>query len=213
MLRARAWAADDRASDSRRRRGSGAVQVRHAGSLTRFFEKRLGRAFEAAPGFTFQGEGKGSVAIANLIKGKVKTPDVFISADPTVDASLQGESNGNYVSWWAPFARTEMVIGWSPKSKFRKDFEEAQAGKRTWESVLEQPGIRLGRTDPELDPKGYRTLFLFQLDEQRTGEHGEAQRILGPPYNPAQIFPYQQLAAPLHITPLHPPLSYLLSPL
>jgi len=182
----------------------------YAGSLTRFFEKKLGPDFEAATGFTFQGEGKGSVAIANLIKGKAKTPDVFISADPTVDASLQGESNGNYVSWWAPFARTEMVIGWSPKSKFRKDFEEAQAGKRAWESVLEQPGIRLGRTDPELDPKGYRALFLFQLDEQRTGEHGEAQRILGPPNNPAQIFPEEQLVARLQIGELDAGIFYLI---
>ncbi len=198
------------AAENSQLRGSGPVHVMYAGSLTRFFEKKLGPAFEAATGFTFQGEGKGSVAIANLIKGKAKTPDVFISADPTVDASLQGESNGNYVSWWAPFARTEMVIGWSPKSKFRKDFEEAQAGKRAWESVLEQPGIRLGRTDPELDPKGYRALFLFQLDEQRTGEHGEAQRILGPPNNPAQIFPEEQLVARLQIGELDAGIFYLI---
>jgi molybdate/tungstate transport system substrate-binding protein len=194
-------------------RGSGPVHVMYAGSLTRFFEKKLGPAFEAATGFTFQGEGKGSVAIANLIKGKVKTPDVFISADPTVDASLQGESNGNYVSWWAPFARTELVIAWSAKSRFRQDFEAARSGKPTWESVLEKPGMRLGRTDPELDPKGYRALFLFQLDEQGTGERGEAQRILGPPDNPAQIFPEEQLVARLQIGELDAGIFYLVEAL
>jgi molybdate/tungstate transport system substrate-binding protein len=194
-------------------RGSGPVHVMYAGSLTRFFEKKLGPAFEAATGFTFQGEGKGSVAIANLIKGKVKTPDIFISADPTVDASLQGESNGNYVSWWAPFARTEMVIAWSPKSRFRQDFEAAQNGKRAWESVLKQSGVRLGRTDPELDPKGYRALFLFQLDEERTGERGEAQRILGPPDNPAQIFPEEQLVARMQIGELDAGILYLIEAL
>lgn len=194
-------------------RGSGPVYVMYAGSLTRSFEKKLGPAFEAATGFTFQGEGKGSVAIANLIKGKIKTPDVFISADPIVDASLRGESNGSYVSWWAPFARTEMVIAWSPKSRFRQDFEAAQHGKRTWESVLEQPGVRLGRTDPELDPKGYRALFLFQLDEQRTGERGEAQRILGPPDNPAQIFPEEQLVARMQIGELDAGIFYLIEAL
>ncbi len=201
------------ASEDNPVRGSGPVSVMYAGSLTRFFEKKLGPAFETATGFTFQGEGKGSVAIANLIKGKVKTPDIFISADPTVDASLHGESNGGYVSWWAPFARTEMVIAWSPKSRFRQDFEAAQRGKRTWESVLEQPGVRLGRTDPELDPKGYRALFLFQLDEQRTGERGEAQRILGPPDNPAQIFPEEQLVARLQIGELDVGIFYLIEAL
>ena len=117
-------------------RGSGSVHVMYAGSLTRFFEKSFGPSFQAATGFTFQGEGRGSVAIANLIKGKVKTPDILISADPKVDESLHGDANGNYVSWWVPFARTEMVIAWSPKSRFRADFEAAQSGKRTWESVL-----------------------------------------------------------------------------
>src|SRR5215469_9075964 len=91
-------------------RGAGSVQVLYAGSLTRLFEKSFGPAFQAATGFTFQGEGRGSVAIANLIKGQVKTPDIFISADPKVNESLQGDANGNHVSWWVPFAGTEMVI-------------------------------------------------------------------------------------------------------
>ncbi len=178
-------------------RGSGLVKVMYAGSLTGVFEKKVGPAFRQASGFSFQGEGKGSVAIANLIKGKILTPDVFVSADPTVNQNLQGPGNGNFVAWWVSFARTEMVVAWSPKSRFVSEFEAARAGRRTWESVLEAPGMRLGRTDPELDPKGYRTLWLFQLDEQRTGEVGEAQRILGAPTNPTQIFPEEQLAARL----------------
>jgi len=182
----------------------------YAGSLTRFFEKSFGAAFQAATGFTFQGEGRGSVAIANLIKGKVKTPDIFISADPKVDESLYGDANGNLVSWWVPFARTEMVIAWSPKSRFRADFEAARSGKRNWESVLVQPGLRLGRTDPELDPKGYRALFLFQLDEERTGERGLAKRILGPPDNALQIFPEEQLVARLQIGEIDAGVFYLI---
>ena len=190
--------------------GSGSVHVMYAGSLTRFFEKSFGPSFQAATGFTFHGEGRGSVAIANLIKGKVKAPDIFISADPKVDESLHGDVNGNYVSWWVPFARTEMVIAWSPKSRFHADFEAAQSGKRTWESVLKQPGLRLGRTDPELDPKGYRALFLFQLDEERTGERGEASQILGSPDNAAQIFPEEQLVARLQIGEIDAGIFYLI---
>jgi molybdate/tungstate transport system substrate-binding protein len=177
--------------------GTGTVSVMYAGSLVTLMEKHVGPAFKAATGFSYQGEGKGSVAIANLIKGKTRTPDIFISADPSVNQLLQGSANGDYVSWWVPFARTTMVIGWSPQSKFASAFEAAKAGKLTWESVLEEPGLRLGRTDPALDPKGYRTLWLFQLDEARTGEQGEAQKILGSPNNPSQIFPEEQLVARL----------------
>jgi molybdate/tungstate transport system substrate-binding protein len=173
------------------------VSVIYAASLTSVFERRLGPGFEGATGFSFQGEGKGSIAIANLIRDKVRRPDVFVSADPVADQALQGSANGNYVSWWLPFARTELVIGWSPKGSFASDFEAARSGKRTWESVLEQPGLKLGRTDPELDPKGYRTIFVLQLDEQRTGQSGLSQKILGAPGNPAQIFPEEQLVARL----------------
>jgi len=178
--------------------GIGTVSVMYAGSLVSLFEKKVGPGFQTATGFTYQGEGKGSVAIANNIKDKVRTPDVFVSADPTVNKSLQGAANGNYVSWWVNFARTEMVIGWSPKSKFAADFQAAKSGTRTWESVLQEPDMRLGRTDPELDPKGYRTLFVFQLDERlNTGDAGLSQRVLGPASNPAQIFPEEQLVARL----------------
>ncbi len=177
--------------------GSGTVSVIYAASLTSLFEKRIGPAFRSASGFGYQGEGKGSVAIANLIKDRVRSPDVFVSADPAVNRSLQGAANGDFVSWWVDFARTEMVVAWSPKSRFASDFEAAKSGRRTWESALEQPGLKLGRTDPELDPKGYRTLFLFQLDEQRTGVPGLSQRILGGAGNTSQVFPEEQLVARL----------------
>jgi len=173
------------------------VSIMYAGSLTTLFEKKVGPAFDAATGFTFQGEGKGSVAIVNLIKGKVRAPDIFVSADPSVNKTLQGANNGDYVSWWVPFARTELVVAWSPQSRFASDFQAAKSGARTWESVLGEPGLRLGRTDPQLDPKGYRSLWLFQLDEQRTGDTREAKKILGDPENPSQIFPEEQLVARL----------------
>lgn len=190
--------------------GSGPVQVMYAGSLTALFERKVGPAFAAASGFEFLGEGKGSVAIANLIKGKVRTPDVFVSADPAVNSSLHGAANGEYVHWWAPFARTEMVLAWGPKSRFKDAFEAAQAGRRTWESVLEEPGFRLGRTDPELDPKGYRTLWLFQLDEERTAEAGFARRVLGEPGNAAQVFPEETLVARLQSGDLDGGIFYLI---
>lgn len=191
-------------------RGSGPVDVMYAGSLTALFERKIGPAFTTATGFEFRGEGKGSVAIANLIKGKVRTPDVFVSADPAVNVTLQGAANGDYVRWWTPFARTEMVIAWSPKSRFREAFESAKAGGRTWESILEERGFRLGRTDPELDPKGYRTLWLFQLDEERTKQPGQATRILGAPGNPAQIFPEETLIARLQSGELDAGIFYLI---
>ena len=101
-------------------------------------EKKIGSAFTQATGYPYEGEGKGSTALAAEIKGHLRTPDIFISASAAVDKSLMGSSNGNYVSWYATFTRTSMVIGYSPQSKFAADFQAAANGTKSWYSVLER---------------------------------------------------------------------------
>lgn len=178
-------------------RGSGVVQVMYAASLANTMEKQVKPAFAQSTGYTFEGEAKGSVALANEIKGKLHRPDIFISAAPGVNAQLMGSANGNYVSWYINFARTELVIGYSPKSKFAADFQAAISGSKQWYQVLEEPGLRLGRTDPLLDPKGSATLYLCQLAETYYKQPGLAQKLLGADENPAQIFAEEELVARL----------------
>jgi molybdate/tungstate transport system substrate-binding protein len=60
--------------------------------------------------------------------------------------------------------------------------------------VLAKPGLKFGRSDPELDPKGYRAIFLFELAEQYYHHRGIA-KLLVSPQNPAQIFPEPELLA------------------
>lgn len=175
----------------------GKVSVLYAGSLVNLMEKKVGPAFQQTTGYTYEGEGKGSTALANEIKGKLRFPDVFISADAAVDKSLMGAANGNYVSWYAPFIRTSMVIGYSPSSKFAADFQAAANGSKPWYQVLEEPGLRLGRTDPLLDPKGVRSIILMELAEQYYHQPGLTSKILGTSENASQIFPEEELVARL----------------
>src|SRR5579862_4432782 len=58
----------------------GTVSVAYAGSLVNLMEHKLGPAFQSATGYTYQGQGAGSTAIANQIKSHLIHPDVFISA-------------------------------------------------------------------------------------------------------------------------------------
>src|SRR5579883_2567087 len=143
----------------------GTVQVMYAASLVNIMEGQVKSAFNQSTGYTFSGEAKGSLALANEIKGHLRRPDVFISASPGVNTQLMGAANGNFVSWYVNFARTEMVIGYSKSSRFAADFQAVANGSKTWYQVLEEPGLRLGRTDPLLDPKGQATLYLLQLAE------------------------------------------------
>jgi molybdate/tungstate transport system substrate-binding protein len=91
----------------------------------------------------------GSKDLATEIKGKVHPGDVFISASPKVNATLEGAAAGNWVSWYAEFATSGLVLGYNPNSKFAADLKS-----KPWYKVLAEPGIRVGFTDPATDPKG-----------------------------------------------------------
>lgn len=173
------------------------VSVAYAGSLVNLMEKKVGPAFTRITGYPYVGEGKGSSALANEIKGKLSFPDVFISASPAVNTTLMGAANGNYVSWYAPFIRSSLVIGYSPSSKFAADFQAVSSGSKTWYQVLEEPGIRIGRTDPALDPKGVRTIIMTELAEQYYHQPGLSTKILGPAGSTSQIFPEEELVTRL----------------
>lgn len=166
-----------------------AVSVLYAGSLAAVMENGIGPAFVKATGYGYQGEAQGSLGAAQMIRDHVRTPDIFISADPSVNQSvLMGPPNGSLVKWFVTLASSQLVLAYNPHSKFANKFEAVIASKMPWYEVLEMPGVHFGRGDPRIDPKGYRTLFLFSL----AGKYYHRQEIpglLGAPLNPAQVFP------------------------
>ncbi len=172
-----------------------AVSVLYAGSLATVMENGLGPAFSKATGYQYQGEAQGSLGAARMIHDRLRSPDVFISADPSVNESvLMGNSNGNLVTWYLTLASSQLVLAYNPSSKFAEEFQAAVAGRIPWYQVLETPGLRFGRGDPSIDPKGYRTLFLFDLAAKHY-HRAELRGLLGEPMNPAQVFPEVVLLA------------------
>jgi molybdate/tungstate transport system substrate-binding protein len=167
---------------------AGTVNVLYAGSLVNMMEHGVGPAFEKATGDTFQGYAGGSVGLANQIKGRLRQEGVFISANPKVNDALTGATNGHWVHWYIAFAQSPLVIGYSPSSKFVADFKD-----KPWYQVLLDPGIRIGRTDPKLDPKGALTLSLMRQAETFYNVPDLSQCALGAPDNPAQILPEETL--------------------
>lgn len=150
--------------------GQGTVRVLYAGSLVNIMEKTLGPAFAKATGYQYQGYGAGSSQIANELQGKIRQGDVFISADPAVDTKLMGP-NG-LVSWYATFARSPLVLGYNPKSKFAD-----QLKTKPWYEVVTQPGFTLGSTDPKLDPKGKLAAQAIQQIAKDQNQPALAQQI------------------------------------
>ncbi len=167
------------------------VNVAYAGSLVALMERSIGPAFNKTR-YEFRGEAKGSVALANFIREGLRNPDVFISADPAVLESLQAAPHPP-VKWYVSFASARLLIGYSEKSHFAASLREAAQHRRSIASVLVQPGLRIGRTDPAIDPKGYRTLIALQLAEHYYHTPGLARRVLGAADNSAQLFPEETL--------------------
>jgi molybdate/tungstate transport system substrate-binding protein len=127
----------------------GDVDVISAGSLDTVITKKIAPAFKAATGYTLVDTSGSSGTDATDIKNKVDVEDVFLSAAPSINKTLEGAKNGSWVSWYADFATSPYVLGYDPKSKFAKDLKTMP-----WYKVITMPGFRLGRTNPTQDPGG-----------------------------------------------------------
>jgi molybdate/tungstate transport system substrate-binding protein len=163
--------------------------VLYAGSLVNQMEHGVGPAFEKTTGNQFQGAAMGSIGIANRIKASQRQGDVFISASPYVNDSLTGAANGDWVSWYITFAQSPLVIGYNASSKFAAEFKI-----RPWYQVLQEPGIRIGRTNPQFDPKGALTLTLLKRAETFYNSSGLSEKIIGS--NGAQVLPLAEELEP-----------------
>jgi molybdate/tungstate transport system substrate-binding protein len=180
------------ATASVRHRDAGTVTVLYAGSLVNVMEQQIGPAFSKATGYGYSGFGAGSTAVANQIKGKLKQGDIFISAAPSVNKTLMGSGNGDWVTWYGEFATAPLVIGYNPDSKFASAFKT-----KPWWDVLPSQGLLLGRTDPVLDPKGVLTIQFINRASKTLGMPNLFAQTLVSTENTAQIFPEQTLVGRL----------------
>ena len=178
--------------------GKSQIFVLYAGSMTAVMENKIRPDLSHHFGIEFQGEGKGSSALAQMIKSGISSPDVFISASPSVNTQLlMGNNNHNLVKWYLPLAADQLVIAFSKSSKFYPSLVKAEKGQIAWYNVLEQKGFRFGRTDPILDPKGVSTLFMFELAQKYYHQPNLFKKILGTVENTSQVYPEETLLAQL----------------
>jgi molybdate/tungstate transport system substrate-binding protein len=161
------------------------IRVAYAGSMGVVMDRFIGPAFAKANSVEFQGIGQGAYALARQLEGRLLQADVFVSITPgPIDILRQAGMIGPAV----PVASTQMVVAYSPKSRFVPDLEAAARGQKKWYEVLQTSGLRFGRTDPATDPQGQNIVFTMLLAENYHKQPGLADRILGGYQNPQQIF-------------------------
>jgi ABC-type molybdate transport system substrate-binding protein len=168
------------------------VYVMYAGSLVNIFENEIKLAFQNLTGYNFIGEGKGSVQISNMILDGFRKPDIFVSADTTPIERLINHSLP-LANWLVKFGSAELVIAYNPQSPFAPELLKASNGEIPWYKILQKEGLQFGRTDPELDPKGYYTIIAAKLANIYYNDSTIKDKILGEDRNKEQIFPEEIL--------------------
>jgi molybdate/tungstate transport system substrate-binding protein len=174
----------------------GEVFVMYAGSLVKTFENKIGPSFQKDTGYSYVGEGKGSVQLANMIIDKQREPDVFVSAGTIPIMKLMNQTPP-LAQWFVKFASAEMVIAYSPNSPFFNELEKARKGEVPWYEILSEDGLKSRRSDPELDPKGYYMIIVAELANKYYNDSTIKDRILGEDRNPRQLLPEESLLTTL----------------
>lgn len=151
------------------RKPPAAIVVYNAGSLARPLRAALD-TFAARNGLTPEQESAGSLETARKLTDLHKIPDLVALADHEVFPRLLMPV---FVTWYAQFARNRMVLAYTDRSKYASEINADN-----WWSVLQRPGVQVGRSDPGLDPNGYRTLLTLQLAERFYHQPGLADRLL-----------------------------------
>ena len=183
------------------------VFVMYAGSLVKIFEDVIGPAFLNESGYPYVGEGKGSVQASNLIKDGFRTPDVFVSAG-TVPMTRLMNTTPPVVDWLLKFGSAEIVIAYSPNSPYFDNLEKTRNAEIPWYDVVSQDGFKFGRTDPELDPKGYYGIITAKLANTYYNDSSIKDRVFGEDRNPKQIFPEEILKTVLETGQLDAVVAY-----
>lgn len=144
--------------------------VFHAGSLTVPFEKIIEGFKKEHPGVQVLKEIAGSRECARKISELHLPCDVFASADYTVIDNLLVPE---YADWNLKFATNEMSIVYTDKSR-----KGNEINVHNWFDILCDENVLYGRSDPNADPCGYRTIMTMKLAERFYGVKGLTDKLL-----------------------------------
>ena len=179
---------------------SGTVNVAYASSLQYLNEKVAGPAFTKATGYKFSGFANSSGTLESDIAGGEIHPNVFESVGGDNITPLFPK----FTKWYAQYAGTSMVVAYNPNGKYASKFKAIADGTEPLQdlfTLLQTPGLKLGRTDPNADPQGRDFIFMLELAQSHYNlPNDTVTKIIGSPVNSStssQIFAESSLDSTL----------------
>ncbi|MDI6786196.1 MAG: tungstate ABC transporter substrate-binding protein WtpA [bacterium] len=132
--------------------------VFHAGSLSVPF-KMIEENFEKSyVNIDILRESSGSRLAARKVSELNRQADIVAVSDYDVILDILMPK---YTDWYLCFACNQMVIMYDKHSKYAQIINSSN-----WPKILLKKGVDYGYSDPNLDPCGYRSLFVWQLAEK-----------------------------------------------
>lgn len=158
--------------------GASAVRVLCAGSLQNAL-----LALDVAVDPRVEVEAHGSAAAARLVAEGTRVPHIVALADAALFESVLSPS------WYARVATNELTLAYNGDT----DAGARLARADRWVDPIVDGSVTLGRTDPDLDPLGYRTRFALTLAADYYDRPGLADAVL----DASRIYPETSLLARL----------------
>ncbi|NCB18500.1 MAG: extracellular solute-binding protein [Bacteroidia bacterium] len=134
---------------------SGDLVIFHAGSLAAPFKAITDSFTSIHPKVRVLAEASGSIDAARKITELRRDCDLMASADYAVIENLLLPEYGLEN---IRFATNEMAIVYTNRSRYRQQIDTLN-----WAEILSRDDVAVGRSDPDADPCGYRTLLTLRL--------------------------------------------------
>lgn len=125
------------------------IAILAAGSLQYAIENGLRSSLEVP----VHVESHGSATVARLIADGQRDPDIVTVADTALFEQPLSPK------WYSVFTSNAIVLAYNPETAGGRRLATTDA----WYKSLLNETVRFGRTDPDQDPLGYRTLFMLEL--------------------------------------------------
>ena len=163
---------------------SGTANVAYASSLQYLNTEVSGPAFTKATGYKYSGtSGAAGTLSSEIAANELPQTNVFESVGADNITPLEPK----FTHWYVQYAGNKMVVAYNPNSKYAPEFEAIASGKKPLAdlfTLLETPGLKLGRTDPNVDPQGRYFIEMLELAQMYYHLPSDTvTKIIGSPLN------------------------------
>jgi molybdate/tungstate transport system substrate-binding protein len=142
---------------------SGTANVAYASSLQYLNTEVSGPAFTKATGYKYSGtSGAAGTLSSEIAANELPATNVFESVGADNITPLEPK----FTHWYVQYAGNKMVVAYNPNSKYAPEFNAIKDGTKPIQdlfTLLETPGLKLGRTDPNVDPQGRYFIEMLEL--------------------------------------------------